>query len=384
MFANRLYRRCADELGALPGVDLTILTVDKWIMNDREMPMEAVSPDAPYHTVIGRTKWTGKENRGFYTSGVLEAFRVAKPDVIFLMEEPFSIFSLQLLQANRLTGTNAPIVFFTWNNLSLERYDYRPSIFYRNVAKWTLPRMQAALTANSAGIDVLREFGFEAPIALAGYGVDTEKYRKVDPKELDLLRSKLGITADDFVIGYMGRMLHMKGLDLLLTAFEQQQHANTNLKLLLVGSGPEEGAILKSARERGLTDCLIHVPSVPHSDVPLHLHLMDTLVLPSRRVGMWAEQFGRVLVEAMAAGKVVIGSSSGAIPEVIGNAGFVFQENDAQSLSDQLARVISLDDKSRSAITSNGKERAANTYSWKRFAKTAHASLKQTVEAASR
>ncbi|HET6512415.1 MAG TPA: glycosyltransferase [Candidatus Kapabacteria bacterium] len=381
MFANRLYRRCADELGALPGVELTILTVDKWIMNGREMPMESVSPDAPYRTVIGRSGWRGKENRGFYTSGIMEAFRVAKPEIIFLMEEPFSVFSLQILQANKLTGTNAPVVFFTWNNLSLDIYDYRPSIFYRNVAKYTLPRMQAALTANTAGIDVLRSFGFNAPIALAGYGVDTDKYRSVEEEVLGSLRVRLRIEQDDFVVGYIGRMLHMKGLDLLIDAFAQQQKLSARrLKLLLVGSGPEQNAILKLAQDRGISDSLIHVPSVPHGDVPAYLHLMDTLVLPSRRVGMWAEQFGRVLVEAMAAGKVVIGSSSGAIPEVIGNAGFVFQENDPHSLSAELSKVIGLDDASRSSLVTLGRDRAANSYSWRRFAETAHGSLLKTLE----
>lgn len=384
MFANRLYRRCADELGALPGVELTILTVDKWIMNGREMPMEAVHPDAPYLTVIGRAGWRGKENRGFYTSGLMRAFKLAKPEVIFLMEEPFSVFSLQVLQANKLSGTNAPVVFFTWNNLSLETYDYRPSIFYRNVAKWTLPKMQSALTANAAGIDVLREFGFNAPAAVAGYGVDTEKYRAVDADRLAALRSTLGIGQDEFVVGYIGRMLHMKGLDLLIDAFaEQLERFSGKQRLLLVGSGPNEIAILEQAKARGIASSLIHVPSVPHDEVPLYLHLMDTLVLPSRRVGMWAEQFGRVLVEAMAAGKVVIGSSSGAIPEVIGDAGFVFQENDAQSLSNALSQAIELDPASRAKLVSVGKARASNTYSWKRFAATAHQALSATLGGAS-
>lgn len=380
MFANRLYRRCADELGALPGVELTILTVDKWIMNGREMPMEAVHPEAPYRTVIGKSKWRGKENRGFYTNGLLRAFKLAKPEVIFLMEEPFSVFTLQILNANRLSGTNAPVVFFTWNNLSLDTYDYRPSIFYRNVAKWSLPRMRSALTANIAGIDVLRDFGFKAPIALAGYGVDTEKYQSVDAEQLNTLRDQLGIGADDFVVGYIGRILHMKGLDLLIDAFaEQQKKSSRALRLLLVGSGPEESAILAQASAKGISDRLIHVPSVPHDAVPLYLHLMDTLVLPSRRVGMWAEQFGRVLVEAMAAGKIVIGSSSGAIPEVIGDAGFVFQENDASSLSKALNRAIELGADARSAMVATGRDRASNTFSWKRFAEIAHDSLVSTL-----
>lgn len=86
---------------------------------------------------------------------------------------------------------------------------------------------------------------------------------------------------------------------------------------------------------------------------------------------MWAEQFGRVLVEAMATGAIVIGSDSGAIPEVIGNAGFVFVENDVDSLREVLNKAITLDSNARSRLLAIGRERASKEYSWERFAKQA-------------
>src|SRR5690349_3311541 len=117
MFANRLYRRAADELGALPNVELTMLTVDEWVMNGRTMPFDELQVCAPYATVVGKAGWRGKENRGFYRSGILRAFDLAKPDVLFLMEEPFSVFAFQILTARALVAPNIPVVFFTWNNL---------------------------------------------------------------------------------------------------------------------------------------------------------------------------------------------------------------------------------------------------------------------------
>src|SRR5437868_4974312 len=159
MFANRLYRRAADELGTYDDIDLTILSVDRWRMNDRPMPFAELQAGAPYRTVIGNAKWQGKENRGFYSSGLTRAFQLSKPDVLFLMEEPFSVFALQTLLTKQLLAPLAKVLFFSWNNLSLTEFDYRPSIFYRNVARWTLPRMDAALTANQDGIQVLREVG---------------------------------------------------------------------------------------------------------------------------------------------------------------------------------------------------------------------------------
>src|SRR5260221_14335510 len=66
---------------------------------------------------------------------------------------------------------------------------------------------------------------------------------------------------------------------------------------------------------------------------------IDALVLRSLTTPVWKEQFGRVLTEAMACGVPVVGSSSGAIPEVIGEAGLIFPEGDAAALAGCLAKL---------------------------------------------
>jgi glycosyltransferase involved in cell wall biosynthesis len=382
MFANRLYRRAADELGALPDIDLTMLTVDAWVMNGRPMPFDELQVGSPYSTVIGKAGWRGKENRGFYRSGLARAFRVAKPDVIFLMEEPFSIFALQVLTARAIFAPQAPVVFFTWNNLSLDKFDYRPGFFYRTVSRWALPKMQSSLTANDDGHKVLRDVGFRGPIKTVGYGVDSEAYSSSRADRASELRNKLNIPDNATVIGYVGRMLEQKGVDLLVDAFAKLAQVPTkDVILLLVGSGDAERDIMQQVRDRGITDKVRHVPSVGHEEVPDYMHALDILVLPSRRRKMWAEQFGRVLVEAMAAGKMVIGSSSGAIPEVIGSAGFVFEENNAESLLARLREAISLPEYDREKLAANARDRALNHYSWRRFAEDARNAMLATYEA---
>lgn len=378
MFANRVYRRCVDELGLLDDLELSVLTVRSWKMNGREMPMEPVAVDAPYRIFIGDVLWSGKENRGFYTSGLVQAFRTSRPEVIFLMEEPFSIFAFQTLLLRKLMCPEVPVVFFTWNNLSLEEYDYRPSIFYRNVARWVLPQTSYALTANLAGIQVLTSFGYSNPIDHVGYGVDIQRYTSVEDDRLERTRQELGLKPTDFVIGYVGRLLHMKGVDLLVDAFADAcaRHSDRQLRLLLVGGGPESEAIRARSAARGLAEQVRQIETVPHDQVPYYTHLMDTLVLPSRRQGMWEEQFGRVLVEAMAAGKIVIGSSSGAIPEVIGDAGLVFKENDATDLQSKLSHVLSLAGEERKRLGEHARLRAVQRYSWKRFAEHAYRAIR--------
>lgn len=372
MFASAVYRRCAEELGSLPGISLTMLTVDAWRMNDRLMPFDAVSSSSPFATVVGKIGWRGYENRGFYRSGLRRAFQVAKPEVLFLMEEPFSVFTAEILLAKSIFAPKIPVVFFTWNNLSLTQFDYRPSFFYRNIARQTLPRMQYALTANTAGIDVLRNAGFTAPIRTIGYGVDTAAYLTPRADRVEEIRNRLDIASDDTMIGYVGRMIEMKGVDLLVDAYARlkSEHPNLRTKLLLIGSGEAEQSLLQRAKERGIASEIRHIPSVPHQEVPNYMHTLDILVLPSRRKAMWAEQFGRVLVEAMAAGKIVIGSSSGAIPEVIGNGGFVFPENDSIALTASLYRALTLSQPDRTHLLECAHNRAEH-FSWKRFARDA-------------
>ncbi|HET9137383.1 MAG TPA: glycosyltransferase [Candidatus Kapabacteria bacterium] len=366
MFYTQAYRRCVDELGKFPDIELTVLTVDSWIMNDRVGMADPLAPDAPYAFVKGTTGWSGKENRGFYTSGLATAFKLSKPEVIFLMEEPFSLFALQVLFFRAIFAPNAPIVFFTWNNLSFRVFDYRPSIWYRLVSRWTLDRFAGALTANDDGIQVLRDAGFGKPIEKIGYGVETERFAHRDELTLNSLRSCLGLNANTIVIGYIGRILWMKGLDLLLEAIAMLERED--IRILLVGSGDYESEFLRLAQKLGLAGQIIHLPSIPHNEVAQYMQLIDIFVLPSRRVKMWAEQFGRVAIEAMAAGAIVIGSDSGAIPEVIGDGGFIFEENDKYSLAIALHKALDLSPEQRSSMIAHARERAQTTFTWRKFA----------------
>ncbi len=378
MFYTEAYRRCIDELGTLEGIDLTALTVDGWVMNERLTKTTPLKAAAPYSFVVGTALWKGKENRGFYISGLKKAFLLSRPDIIFLMEEPFSLFALQVLFYQYLYASSAPIVVFTWNNLSYEVFDYRPSLWYRLVSRWTLDRFAGALTANTDGIEALRNTNFANPIQKIGYGVETASFEQVEEDQVTALKMRLGLSPEIQVIGYVGRLLYMKGLDLLLKAFATV--ASDTTRLLIIGSGDYEAEMLRLADEYNIRSKLIHIQSVAHAEIPAYMHLLDILVLPSRRVNMWAEQFGRVLIEAQAAGAIVIGSSSGAIPEVMGEQGFVFEENNADSLIQTLHAVLSLPKEKKDELKQLARERVRSEFSWSVFAKRAASFLRHILD----
>lgn len=167
------------------------------------------------------------------------------------------------------------------------------------------------------------------------------------PQTQPELAAKLDIKSGEFVIGFVGRFVPEKGLLTLLQALTKLP-LDKPWKLLLLGRGVLQEELNRIASENNIQDRVILVESVPHNEVANYINLMSTLVLPSETtykfktltsVG-WKEQFGHVLIEAMACQVPVIGSDSGEIPHVIGDAGLIFPEGDVQALANCLLQLI--------------------------------------------
>ena len=95
--------------------------------------------------------------------------------------------------------------------------------------------------------------------------------------------------------------------------------------------------------------------------MPAYLGQMDVLVLASRTLPNWKEQFGRVLVEAMACETAVVGANSGEIPNVIGPAGLIFPEGNAAALRQHLLTLMQSEERGRE-LGRNGRERVLAQY----------------------
>ncbi|MGL5062163.1 MAG: glycosyltransferase, partial [Microcoleus sp.] len=177
-------------------------------------------------------------------------------------------------------------------------------------------------------------------------GVDETLFYRTSNNS-DLLR-KFGIQQADFVVGYVGRFVEEKGLLTLAEALAGLKQSSW--KWLLVGQGKLRSHLTEKCRELGIGDRIIWVESVSHEEIPQYINLMNCLVLPSQTsykfktltaVG-WKEQFGHVLIEAMACQIPVIGSDCGEIPHVIGDAGLIFPEGNAEKLRECLQQLMDL------------------------------------------
>jgi glycosyltransferase involved in cell wall biosynthesis len=137
----------------------------------------------------------------------------------------------------------------------------------------------------------------------------------------------------------IGRLVWEKGhQDLLRAVALLRARGRDDLRVLIVGVGPEERRLRGVVRDLGLDDVVELRGYVAHDDLPQVYAQASCLVLASLAIRYWEEQFGLVLAEAMAGHVPVLAAASGAIPEVVGDSGTLFQPGDWVGLADALER----------------------------------------------
>jgi glycosyltransferase involved in cell wall biosynthesis len=295
------------------GVDLTLIVPSRWGTQQLE-----VTEAASYKIRVLPCWFSSNLHFHFYPT----AIRSIDADIVYLEEEPWSVVTHQFMRLCVLS--RKPVLFTTWQTIN-KRYPPPFSLFER----YTFRHAQAAIAGNSEAMELLRRRGFTKPIAVIPYGVYPDVFFK---REVESLRQKLGV-ANTFVVGYVGRVLSIKGIADLIQAFALLP---SSCSLLIVGEGDFRGKGEELAQSLGVGSRIRWLPPVASLDVPDIMNAMDVLVLPSRTMSNWKEQFGRVLIEAMACETPTIGSSSGEIPTVIGDGGLVFPEADVGALAKQL------------------------------------------------
>jgi glycosyltransferase involved in cell wall biosynthesis len=337
--------RARSEALRRAGADVTLLTPPWWFEEGRRVAARPSVSERWWR--VGRTLFTGNGTRYLYLTGLVENMRAARPDVVDLYEEPFSLVALQTLLLRDRIAPNAALVFYSAVNV--QRQWHWP---YSAIERLVLRRADAAHAPNSDVPRVLAARGFGPPsrsVEVISLGVDVERFASAEPMPLpEIGRPR---------VGFIGRFEAVKGLDVLLEAF---QRVKATAELVVIGDGSLRPALAGRPT---------HVLSpVGFEQVPSLLKALDVLVLPSVTIlPLHREQFGRVLVEAMAAGVPVIGSSSGAIPEVIGDAGLVVPERDAAALAEAIDAVLSQPDL-RQRLIERGRARAARCFGWSTIA----------------
>ncbi|MFZ4713416.1 MAG: glycosyltransferase [Bacteriovoracaceae bacterium] len=251
-------------------------------------------------------------NASFYFYSLIKMWKLLKNndyDTIIVTQETWSMSALQIGFLLKCRGKRK-----TKAHLSLCQ-----NIKKENLKMfWSLERFITSLYdkmyyCDSAICDVLRWKKIPNKTYYLPFTYDSELYTQL-PKNLGpVLR-----------LGFLGRLTSEKGLLTLLKALDL---LSMPVELIVAGNGNLKEMLMKHPKVR-------YLGVLPHKEAHHFYENIDFLVLPSETTPFWKEQFGRVLVEAMARGKVPLGSSSGAIPEVLGKIGLktVFKERSVEDL----------------------------------------------------
>jgi glycosyltransferase involved in cell wall biosynthesis len=136
----------------------------------------------------------------------------------------------------------------------------------------------------------------------------------------------------------VGRLVWEKGhQDLLRALALLRRDGHDGVRAVIVGEGPEEKRLRRHASDLGLDDVVSFEGGVPYERMATYYAQASCLVLGSIPIPFWEEQFGMVLIEAMAAHLPIVAAGSGAIPEVVGDSGTVFTPGDWPGLAGVLA-----------------------------------------------
>jgi len=285
---------------------------------------------------LARLPRRGNSDTTFHYAGLAAVMRSRRFDVILVENEPWAVVCWQARFLKSLFQPQALFGEFTWENI--ERPGWK-GIVLAQIYRAMTATTDFIIAGNQAASQLVHKHGArqESMLIAPQLGVDLTNHAPATAVERDVLRKVSDLPVDAFIVGYCGRLTEEKGIKELLQACDQLQ----NVHLALLGSGKLESWLKEQQKTRPWLHLL---PPRPHFEIPAFLRSLDVFVLASKPVRTlklcWEEQFGHVLIEAMACGIATLGSSSGAIPEVIGHDDAIFPHGDANALADLIRRVM--------------------------------------------
>ncbi|MGA2785290.1 MAG: glycosyltransferase family 4 protein [Candidatus Bathyarchaeia archaeon] len=206
-----------------------------------------------------------------------------------------------------------------------------------------------------------RRQGCRKEIIIIPHGVNPDRFSPSDIQtRTRLVRERLGISKDELMVLTVHRLDRRKDLATAILALRNVLRHKPNVKLIVVGIGPEHERFLEIARREGVAASVIFVGYVSEQELPSYYAAADLFLLSS-----FYEAFGLVLVEAMAAGKCVVASNVGGVPEIVRNqiTGFLFPVGDVDTLASILLKALE-DEKLRVEMGCLGRKRVLDHYSW--------------------
>jgi glycosyltransferase involved in cell wall biosynthesis len=342
------YQRKLEALAAIePSLDLVVAVPPAWKDAYGRTELQRAYTQG-YRLEITPIALNGFYHLHFYPKfGDLMA--EIEPDIVHIDEEPYNLATYHANRIARKAG--AKTLWFSWQNLYRR---YPPPFSW--MERHNLLHIDYGIVGSESAAEVWRAKGYTKPLAvIPQFGVDPSLFHPPAQR-----RSGASVH-----VAYIGRLVPEKGVNLLLDALSTLEGP---WYATIQGNGPAAAELKAQAARLGIQDAVTFRDAVPSTSMPDIYRDIDILVLPSRTKPNWVEQFGRVLIEAMASGVAVIGSETGEIPYVIGGAGLIFPEEDVEALRAALESLIR-DPERRATLGEHGRARVLMRYTQEHIAR---------------
>lgn len=275
---------------------------------------------------------------------LLEVAKEVKPDVLHAHSPALN--AVAALRVGRKLGI--PVVYEIrafWEDAAVDHGTSKEwGLRYRltrAMETWALQRVDAATTI----CEGLRS-------EIIGRGIPAKKI-EVIPNAVDIgdfavggardeaLAQQLGLEGKT-VLGFIGSFYAYEGLDILLNALPGMLAKRPEIRVLLVGGGPQDAALRAQAKALGIEDKVTFTGRVPHSEVQRYYNLVDVLCYPRHKMRLTDLVTPLKPLEAMAQGRLMVASDVGGHKELIddGRTGVLFAAGDAAALSKQVLALL--------------------------------------------
>lgn len=230
---------------------------------------------------------------------------------------------------------------------------------------WALKRIDHAFTiCEGLRRDIVGRGIPESKVTVIPNAVDIEGFQlsgDADPT----LRRKLGLEGAT-VIGFVGSFYAYEGLDLLLDAFPRLLAQRPELRILLVGGGPQDANLKAQAQRLGIADKVVFTGRVPHSEVSRYYDQIDLLAYPRHSMRLTELVTPLKPLEAMAQGRLFVASDVGGHHELIrdGETGKLFRAGSADALADAILDMLAHRDR-WPAMRAAGRRFVEEVRNWK-------------------